>query len=64
METFFEMVMVAVVNLRSADWDTPFPGVRYSIALTLISLILVGMLFPCLTVHYCRNFRILAEDRF
>jgi len=64
METFLQVVLASVLNLRTADWDTPFPGVRYSTALTLISLILVGLVVPCLLALYCWNFKILAEDQF
>ena len=64
METFFEMVLALVLNMDSIDWSTPFYGVRYSTALTLISLCFVSGLFPFLTILYFRNFSILAEEKF
>ena len=64
METFLEIMITALVNIRTVDWNTSFPGVKYSTALTLISLILIGLLVPCLILLYCRNFSILKEERF
>ena len=64
METFFELTLAAVLGIHTADWETPYPGVKYSIVLTLISLILVGFFSPCLSVLYCCNFSILKEPRF
>ena len=64
METFFELTLAAVLGIHTADWETPYPGVKYSIVLTLISLILVGFFSPGLSVLYCCNFSILKEPRF
>ena len=63
-ETFFELALSAFVNIQTADWETSYRGVKYSNVLTLISLILIGLLTPCLNFLYCRNFSILTEDRF
>ena len=64
METFFELVLTAVLNMRMVDWLTPYPAVNLSTALAMISLILVSVLSPFLVFLYWRNFSILAEDRF
>ena len=64
MECFFELAITALVNIRTVDWQTSYRGVKYSNSLTLISLILMGVLVPCLNVLYCWNFRILNENRF
>ena len=64
MESFFELAITALVNIRTVDWQTSYRGVKYSNSLTLIILILMGVLVTCLNVLYCRNFSILSEDRF
>ena len=64
METFFELALAAIVNIHTADWETPYRGVRYSNALALIVLILMGLLVPFLIILYFRNFSILGEARF
>ena len=64
METFFELAMVSLVNIHTADWNTPFFGVKLSNNLTIISLILISVIPLWLIVLYCRNFKILGEVRF
>ena len=64
MESFFELILCALVNLDTVDWDSSYSGVNYSTALTLISLLLIGILTPCLNVLYCCNFSRLADARF
>ena len=64
MESFFELVLCALVNLHAVDWDSSYPGVKYSNVLTFISLILIGLIVTCLNVLYCCNFSRLAEERF
>ena len=63
-ESFFELALTSLVNIVTADWETSYRGVKYSTSLTLISLILIVLLFPCLNLLYCWNFSILAEPRF
>ena len=64
METAYELSLVAVLNMRTVDWDTPFPAVKYSNDLTIISLILLGVLAPFLTVLYCKKFAVLSQTNF
>ena len=64
METFLELALAAIINIRTADWQTSFPSVKYSIALALISLVLIGLFFPVLIILYCRSFSVLGEARF
>ena len=45
-ETSFDMVLAATLNMYKVDWGTSFSAVRFSTALTLISLILAGILYP------------------
>ena len=64
METSFELVLAAVLNIHMVDWLTPYPGVKLSTTLAVISLILVSVLPPFLAVLYWRNFSNLEEDWF
>ena len=64
METFFELILSALVNLHAVDLDSSYPGVKYSNVLTFVSLILIGLLVTSLNLLYCCNFRRLAEKRF
>ena len=64
METFFELALAAVVNIRTADWETSYTGVKYSNALTLISLVLISVLPLCLILLYCIKFKVLGEEQF
>jgi hypothetical protein len=64
METAFELYLAAVLNMHTADWDTPFYAVRYSNALSLISLIVLGVIPPLLTTVYLKNFSKLKQKNF
>ena len=64
METSFEMALVAVLNMHKVDWNTPFRAVRYSAALSIISLIILGGIPILLTVLYCKNFSMLKDQSF
>ena len=64
METAFELSLVAVLNMRTVDWASPFPSVKYSTAISIISLILLGVLPMLLTVFYYKNFSKLKQKDF
>ena len=59
METAFELAIAAVINMHTVDWDTPFRAVRYSTALSIISLIFLTGLPFFLTLFYCKNISVL-----
>ena len=56
METSIELAIVAMLNIHTANWDTPFHEVKYSNALSIISLILLGALTFLIPLFYWRNF--------
>ena len=64
METFFEVALAALVNIRTVEWDTSYPGVKYSTALTLISLVLIGVLPPYFILLFCCKFKVFTEEKF
>ena len=64
METFFELSLLAVLNMRTVDWDTPFHALRYSTGLSIISLFLLGAVPPVLLLFYCKNFSKLKQKVF
>ena len=64
METSFDLAIVAVLNMHTVDWNSPFRAVRYSNALAIISLIMLGVIAPLLTVFYYKNFSILKQKSF
>ena len=64
METFFELALVAVLNVHTVDWSTPFRAVMYSNVLAVLFLVLLGVLSIFLFVFYCINFKILNEECF
>ena len=59
MEISFELILTAMLNVQTADWQTTIHIVRYSTALSIISLALVSIVFPFLSVLYYRNMGIL-----
>ena len=56
METSFELAFVAVLNIRTVNWDTPFPSVRYSNALAVFFFVLLSALSTSLVALYCIKF--------
>ena len=64
MEISFELILTAMLNVQTADWQTAFHSVRYSTALAVISLTLVAIIFPFLSVLYYRNMAILSKKSF
>ena len=64
METWLELALVAVLNMRTVNWSTPSRTVTYSNILAVISLVLMSVLSVLLIVFYCLNFKKLNEERF
>ena len=64
METAFELSLAAILNMRTVDWGTPFPAVKYSTALSIISLILLSVLTFFFPVFNWKNFSILKQPSF
>ena len=64
MEISFELILTAMLNVHTADWQTPFHEVRFSTALSIISLTLVAIIFPFLSLLYYRNLTILSKMSF
>ena len=64
MEISFELILTAMLNVQTADWQTSIHEVRYSTALSIISLALVAIVFPFLSVLYYRNMGILSKKSF
>ena len=64
MEISFELILTAMLNVHTADWQTPIHSVKFSTALSVISLALVAIVFPFLTVLYYRNMGILSKKSF
>lgn len=64
METAFELAIVAVLNMRTADWASQFLAVRLSIALSIISLVLLCVLPIWLTIFYNKHFSKLKQKDF
>ena len=62
MEFFLGITLTAVLSIKTVDWDTPFPSVKYSNSLTVITLVLVGVIPLLLGVLYCINFPKLRQD--
>ena len=64
METWFELALVAVLNMRTVNWNTPSRAVTYSNILAVISLVLLSVLSAFLIIFYCMNFNKLNEEQF
>ena len=62
MESCFEIALAAILNIYEVDWATRFPSVRYSNALTVMSLIQLGFIPVILCVIYCKYFSIRANS--
>ena len=63
-ESTLDIALAAILNLSTVDWNNPFPVGKASSALSIVGLILLGLMYPLLTLKYLRNFSILAEDWF
>ena len=64
METAFELTLVAALNIRTVDWDTTQPAVKYSNALAVLFIILLSALSTSLVYIYCIKFKKLKEKNF
>ena len=64
METSLELAITAVLNMHTVDWNTPFRSVKYSSALSIISLILLSVLTFFLVLYYWKNFEKLKQKMF
>ena len=64
METAFELSIVAILNMRTVEWDTTYPSVKYSNTLSIIFLILLGLLTPFFTFFNWKYFSILKQESF
>ena len=64
MESASELTLAAVLNLRTMDYDSIFPAVKYSNTLSVIYLIFLSTLLSSLVVLYCLNFKKLKEKEF
>ena len=64
METAFELFLVAILNMRTVDWETTYPAVKYSTALSIITLILLGILTPFFSIFNWKYFSILNQESF
>ena len=63
-ESTFDIALAATLNMSTVIWDSPYPAVRASTALSIIGLILVGLTYPVLALKYYKNFSILTEKWF
>ena len=64
METAFELSLVAIINIRSLDWNNTYPAVNYSNTLSIIFLIILGVLTPFFTLFNWRYFSMLKQENF
>ena len=64
METAFELSLLAILNMLTVDWDTTYPAVKYSTALSIIFLILLGVLTPFFTLFNWKHFSKLKQKSF
>ena len=64
METSLELAITAVLNMYTVYWNTPFLSVKYSSALSIISLILLSVLTFFLVLYYWKNFEKLKQKMF
>ena len=64
METFFEIALFSVLNLKTTGHDTRFASVRASQTLSYILLVIVIVTPPIIFIHYLRNKKHWAEIQF
>jgi hypothetical protein len=64
METAFELSLVAILNMRTVDWETTYPAVKYSNALSVIFLIALSVLTPFFTLFNWKYFSMLKRTSF
>ena len=59
METFFDLLLASFLNVYVADWESPFPAVRYSNWLSVAVLAMLGLVLLVVVILYIRNYDIL-----
>ena len=64
MEVFFEIALASSLNLYLADWNTPFPSVKYSNILATAFFIACIVLTLFLIIFYCKNLSRIGEESF
>ena len=64
METYLELTLGSIINIKTADWDSEYPAERYSNNLSVAIMIVTTLLLPLLVVFYVWNFTALNYDRF
>lgn len=64
METLLDFAIVGLLNICNADWDSPFPTVKYSNAVAVAALALIGIFSPFLITLYLKNLKILNRSDF
>jgi len=64
METYLELILGSILNIRTADWDSDYPDERYSNYLSVVLLVISTVLLLLFVVFYVWNFSALNYDRF
>ena len=64
METYLELTLGSLLNIKTADWDSEYPAERYSNSLSVAIMIFTIVLLPLFVVIYVWNFSALKFDRF
>ena len=54
-EAYLDLIMSVAINLKHADWQTPFPAVQYSNILSIILFVLIPLLSVLILVYYFRH---------
>ena len=60
METFFDTFLSSVLNVHTADWDSPSSSVQFSNIISLVLLVIKGVTFFLVTTLYVRNLEVLG----
>ena len=64
MEVFLEIALASSLNLYLADWNTPFPSVKYSNILATAFFIACIVVTLFLIIFYCKNLSRVGEESF
>ena len=60
MESFFDMFLASVLNVHTADWDSPSSSVQFSNVASIVFLVITGITFFLVTIVYVRNLDVLG----
>ena len=63
-ESTFDIALATILNMSTVTWDSSYPAVKASTAISIIGLILICLTYPALVLKYYKNFSILAEKWF